>query len=118
MAIALEKETLAENDARVALFAAEMSHRLDAGARDGVADVVHAADGTGALASIPRPILDDAAQWLGGPPQYPLALMIGDSPDCRKLAWRIANEFANSWPAVWSNHSTEPVAPLGTWWSH
>ena len=83
----------------------------------GVADVVNAADGTDELACMPRQILDDAAQWLGSPPHYRLALLIGDSPDCRKLAWRIANEFANSWPAVWSNHSTEPVAPLGMWWS-
>ena len=66
---------------------------------------------------MPRQILDGAALWLGGPPQYRLALVIGDSPACRKLAWRIADEFARSWPAVWSNHSTEPVAPLGTWWS-
>jgi hypothetical protein len=43
--------------------------------------------------------------------------MIGDSSACRDLAWRTANEFARWWPAVWSNHSIEPVAPLGTWWS-
>ena len=83
----------------------------------GVTDVVGVADGTSDIASMPRQILDGAAQWLGGPPQYRLALMIGDSPACRNLAWRIANEFARSWPAVWSNHSIEPVAPLGTWWS-
>ena len=74
-------------------------------------------DGTSDLPSRPRQILDGAAEWLAGPPQYRLALMIGDSPACRNLAWRIANEFGRSWPAVWSNHSTEPVAPLGTWWS-
>ena len=83
----------------------------------GVMDVVSVADGTDDLAFMPRQILDGAAEWLGGPPQYRLALMIGDSPACRTLAWRIANEFARSWPAVWSNHSSEPVAPLGTWWS-
>ena len=83
----------------------------------GVTDVVSVADGTDDLACMPRHILDGAAEWLGGPPQYRLALMIGDSPACRNLAWRIANEFARSWPAVWSNHSSEPVAPLGTWWS-
>ena len=83
----------------------------------GVTDVVGVADGTSDIASMPRQILDGAAQWLGGPPKYRLALMIGDSPACRNLAWRIANEFARSWPAVWSNHSSEPVAPLGTWWS-
>jgi hypothetical protein len=80
-------------------------------------DVVSVADGTGDLTSMPRRILDRAAEWLGDPPQYRLALTIGDSPACRELAWRIANEFARSWPAVWSNHSTEPVAPLGTWWT-
>jgi len=83
----------------------------------GVMDVVGVADGTNDLSSMPREILDGAALWLGGPPQYRLGLMIGDSPACRRLAWRIADEFARSWPAVWSNHSTEPVAPLGTWWS-
>ena len=83
----------------------------------GVTDVVVVADGTSDLASMPRQILDGAALWLGGPPRYRLALVIGDSPACRKLVWRIADEFARSWPAVWSNHSTEPVAPLGTWWS-
>jgi hypothetical protein len=83
----------------------------------GVTDVVGVADGTSVIASMPRQILDGAAQWHGGPPKYRLALMIGDSPACRNLAWRIANEFARSWPAVWSNHSSEPVAPLGTWWS-
>jgi hypothetical protein len=83
----------------------------------GVTDVVSVADGTSDLSSMPRQILDGAALWLGGPPQYRLALMIGDSPACRNLAWRIADEFAQSWPAVWSNHTDEPVAPLGTWWS-
>ena len=83
----------------------------------GVTDVVSVADGTSDLSSIPRQIIDGAALWLGGPPQYRLALMIGNSPACRNLAWRIADEFARSWPAVWSNDSTEPVAPLGTWWS-
>jgi hypothetical protein len=83
----------------------------------GVMDVVRVADGTDDLASMPRRILDGAAEWLGGRPQYRVALTIGDSPACRELAWRIANEFARSWPAVWSNHSCEPVAPLGTWWS-
>ena len=69
-----------------------------------VTDVVSVADGTGELTSMPRRILDGAAEWLGDPPQYRLALMIGDSPACRELALRIANEFARSWPAVWSNH--------------
>jgi hypothetical protein len=84
----------------------------------GVTDVVSVADGTSDLPSMPRQILDGAAEWLGGPPQYRLTLMIGDSPGCRNLAWRIAEEFGRSWPAVWSNdNSAEPVAPLGTWWS-
>ena len=75
------------------------------------------ADGTDGLASMPSELVDAAAQWLGGPPEYRLALAIGDSPACRDLAWRIAEEFARWWPAVWSNHdSTEPAAPLGTWW--
>jgi hypothetical protein len=85
-----------------------------------VTDVVAVADGTEDLASMPRELIDAAAEWLGDPPQYRLALTIGDSPACRDLAWRIANEFARWWPrcmAVWSNHdSTEPAAPLGTWW--
>jgi len=85
----------------------------------GVMDVVGVADGTNDLASIPRQLIDRAAEWLGGPPQFRLALTIGESPACRDLAWRIAEEFARSWPAVWSNHDgTEPVAPLGTWWRH
>jgi len=82
-----------------------------------VTDVVAVADGTDDLASMPRQLLDEAAEWLGGPPQYRLAMRIGDSPGCRDLAWRIANEFARSWPAVWRNHDgTEPAAPLGTLW--
>ena len=81
-------------------------------------DVVDVADGTDGLASMPPELVDAAAQWLGGSPQYRLALSIGDSPACRDLAWRIAEEFARSWPAVGSNHdSTEPAAPLGTWWT-
>ena len=83
----------------------------------GVMDVVAVADGSDDLASMPRQLIDRAAEWLGGPPQYRLALTIGDSPGCRDLAWRIAEEFARSWPAVWSNHTDEPVAPLGTWWA-
>jgi hypothetical protein len=63
---------------------------------------------------MPRQILDGAAEWLGEPPPSRLALMIGDSPGCRELDRRVANEFGRSWPAVWSNHTTEPVAPLGT----
>jgi hypothetical protein len=83
-----------------------------------ITDVVVVADGTDDLASMPREFLDAAPEWLGGPPQYRLALTIGDSPACRDLAWRIAEEFARLWPAVWSNHdSTEPAAPLGTWWA-
>ena len=83
----------------------------------GIMDVVGVADGTDDLALMPRDPIDAAAEWLGGPPQYPLALTIGDSPACRDVAWRIANEFARWWPAVWSNHdSTKPAAPLGTWW--
>jgi hypothetical protein len=75
------------------------------------------ADGTDNLASMPRQLLDEAAEWLGGPPQYRLAMRIGESPGCRDLAWRIANEFARGWPAVWRNHDgTEPAAPLGRWW--
>ena len=76
------------------------------------------ADGTDGLASMPPELVDAEAQWLGGPPQYRLALTIGDSPACRDLAWHIAEEFARWWPTVWSNHdsSTEPAAPLGTWW--
>jgi hypothetical protein len=82
-----------------------------------VTDVVAVADGTEDLASMPRELIDAAAEWLGDPPQYRLALTIGDSPACRDLASRIANEFARWWPAVWSNHdSTEPAAPLGMWW--
>ena len=84
----------------------------------GVTDVVGVADGTDDLDSMPRQLIDRATEWLGGPPQYRLALTIGDSPACRDLAWRVAEEFARSWPAVWSNHdSAEPVAPLGTWWA-
>jgi len=52
----------------------------------GVTDVVSVADGTSDLPSMPRQILDGAAEWLGGPPQYRLALMIGDSAACRNLA--------------------------------
>ena len=82
-----------------------------------ITDVVGVADGTDDLASMPRQLLDEAAEWLGGPPQYRLAMRIGESPGCRDLAWRIANEFARGWPAVWRNHDgTEPTAPLGTWW--
>jgi len=77
-------------------------------------DVVGVADGTEDLASMPPELVDPAAQWLGGPPPYRLALTIGDSPACTDLAWRIAEEFARWWPAVWSNHdSTEPAAPWG-----
>ena len=83
----------------------------------GVTDVVGVADGSDDLASVPRQLIDGAAEWLGGPPQYRLALTIGESPACRELAWRIAEEFARSWPAVWSKHTDEPVAPLGTWWA-
>jgi hypothetical protein len=83
----------------------------------GVVDVVGVADGSDDLASMPRQLLDGAAEWLGSPPQYRLALTIGESPACRDLAWRIAEEFARSWPAVWSNHTDEPVAPLGTCWA-
>jgi hypothetical protein len=49
-------------------------------------DVVDVADGTDGLASMPPELVDAAAQWLGGPPQYRLALTIGDSPACRD--WR------------------------------
>jgi hypothetical protein len=49
-------------------------------------DVVGVADGTEDLASMPPELVDAAAQWLGGPPQYRLALTIGDSPACRD--WR------------------------------
>jgi hypothetical protein len=59
-----------------------------------VIDVVDVADGTDGLASMPRELVDAAAEWLGGPPQYRLALTIGDSPACRDLAWRIAEDFA------------------------
>jgi len=41
----------------------------------GVTDVVSVADGTSDLPSMPRQILDGAAEWLGGPPQYRLTLM-------------------------------------------
>jgi len=77
-------------------------------------DAVGLAEGTVEIKSLPYQITQDAARWLGGPPRYRLALMMGDSSACRDLAWRIANEFARWWPAVWSNHSTEPVTPLGT----
>src|SRR4051794_40255427 len=81
------------------------------------AALVSVTERTDDLASIPRQPADGAGEGLGGPPQYRLALTIGDSPACRDLAWRIAEEFARWWPAVWSNHdSTEPAAPLGTWW--
>jgi hypothetical protein len=49
-------------------------------------DVVGVADGTDGLASMPPELVDAAAEWLGGPPQYRLALTIGDSPACRDLA--------------------------------
>ena len=67
----------------------------------GVTDVVGVADGTDDLASMPRQLLDGAAEWLGGPPQYRLALTIGDSPACRDLAWRIAEEFAGRTTVLW-----------------
>ena len=35
-----------------------------------VTDVVGVADGTDDLASMPRQLLEEAAEWLGGPPQY------------------------------------------------
>jgi hypothetical protein len=38
----------------------------------GLTDVVAVADGTDDLASVPRQLLDGAAEWLGGPPQYDL----------------------------------------------
>jgi hypothetical protein len=66
--------------------------------------------------SMPYQITQDAARWLGGPPTYRLALMIGDSSRRRDLAWRIANEFARWWPAVWRDHMAQPVGPLGHWW--
>jgi hypothetical protein len=37
---------------------------------------------------MPRELVHAAAEWLGGPPQYRLALKIGDAPACRDLAWR------------------------------
>jgi hypothetical protein len=83
----------------------------------GATDGVGLADGTDDIASMPPLILEPVAQLLQGYPQYRLSLAIGDTPDCRDVAWRVANEFARWWPAVWSNHSTEPVIPLGHWWS-
>jgi hypothetical protein len=44
----------------------------------GIMDVVGVADGTDDLALMPRDPIDAAAEWLGGPPQYRLALTIGD----------------------------------------
>jgi hypothetical protein len=74
------------------------------------------ADGTEDISSMPPQIVAHAAQWLGGLPQYRLSISVGDTPACRDLAWTIANEFAKRWPAVWSDHSTSPVVPLGNWW--
>ena len=82
----------------------------------GIMDAVGLAEGTKDIMSMPYQITQDAARWLGGLPTYRLAIMIGDSQQCRDLAWRIANEFARWWPAVWSDHSTGPVVPLGNWW--
>ena len=60
----------------------------------GVMDVLAVADGTEGLASMPRELVDAAAEWLGGPPQYRLALTIGDSPapwlDGRTLRYEYA----------------------------
>jgi hypothetical protein len=71
-------------------------------------DVVDVADGTDGLASMPPELVDAAAQWLGGSPQYRLALAIVDSPACRDLAWRIAEEFAR-WCRLCG--ATTPAAP-------
>ena len=82
----------------------------------GIMDAVGLAEGTEGISSMPYQIIQDAARWLGGPPTYRLSITIGDSQQCRELAWRIANEFARHWPAVWSDHTAQPVVPLGQWW--
>jgi hypothetical protein len=64
---------------------------------------------------MPPELVDAAAQWLGGPPQYRLALAIGDSPACRDLAWRIAEEFARWWPAQPQRHGGQ-VPPEQVAW--
>jgi len=43
-----------------------------------------------------RQLLDEAAEWLGGPPQCRLAMRLGESPGCRDLAWRIATSSLGS----------------------
>jgi hypothetical protein len=82
----------------------------------GVMEAVGIADGTEDIPDMPPQIVAHASQWLGGPPQYRMSIMVGDTPACSELAWRIALEFAKWWPAVWSDHSTSPVIPLGNWW--
>jgi hypothetical protein len=82
----------------------------------GIMDAVGLAEGTKDITSMPYQVTQDAARWLGEPPTYRLSVMIGDSQQCRELAWRIANEFGRWWPAVWSDHTAQPVVPLGQWW--
>ena len=78
----------------------------------GLMNAVGLVDGTKEIKSIPDQITQDGARWLGGPPTYRLAILIGDSQQCPDLGC-IANEFARWWPAVWSDHTANPVIPLG-----
>ena len=52
----------------------------------GLMEVVGVEDGSGDIAPMPSEITQAAAQWLGGPSQFRLALMIGDSLDCVRVA--------------------------------
>jgi hypothetical protein len=62
-------------------------------------------------------IIKPVARWLGRQPQYRLSFIIGDTQGCNERAWDIALFFARWWLAIWSNHSTEPVVPLGSCWT-
>jgi hypothetical protein len=82
----------------------------------GLVDYVGVADGSDDIASIPPQITEDAAKWLGGPPVFRLSILVAGGPQCQQVAERIIFEFARWWPAVVSDHTANPVQPVGHWW--
>ena len=83
----------------------------------GYYDIVGLENGTNDIPGMPPQIIQPVARWLGRQPQYRLSLIFGDTQGCNERAWDIALFFARWWPAIWSNHSTDPVVPLGSWWT-
>jgi hypothetical protein len=79
----------------------------------GWGDFIGVDDGSSDISSMPRQITEDAARWLGRPPVFRLALQVGSSKQRQKVADQIISEFARQWPCVLSDHTANPVVPLG-----